>query len=863
MQFYESHIPPENGMVAIRITKINEYGVEASLLEYSNAPPAIIYNKELSRKRVRSIKDIVHIGQETAADVIAVTSDSIELSIKQCKQDDIDTILNEYKKHKAIHGILKSIVFDWPNPVDGLNMLYETIIWPIERMNLDVYNTFLDLYKSTEWIIDTPYINQIHQLVVSRFPSPTITKSRNITIRCSNSLYTDNIITNKLHTTLEKFKCDIHIISPPIYRIQVTADSDETANKQLNDIEEFLNTEVDYSYSYIITNVIESPIVLDLADISTRQAIMNIGTLGNVSEGKSTFVRALSKVATQRHKKEKIHNITINLGYAGFKIWRNIETGDLVSSSSSTKNVEGHELLGHYSFVDCPGHEAYLATMLSGAAVMDAAVLLIASNSSNIPQIQTQEHLIAAEIMGLSHIFVLHNKLDVVDPATAASSFEKIQTFIKGTSAEYNPIIPISAQREWGLEYALHHIAYNIPQSNRIFEGGVRMQLVRSFDVNRPFKWSPDSKITGGVIGGTLQRGVIFPNDLLEIRPGLFIDGQAIPIITRVTSLNCDAEQLPMAIAGGLIGVGTTMDPSYTVANALVGHVAGTPGTLPDITVKIKGKFRAFNRSQYDTSEDTIGLSYRFKKHKEGDEIRLCVGSMTVRGKISKVGDKGQRIIKLERPICVDIGQICSILRSNGSRELLDGIIIIESVKPFKNICKWDTTIDNSISEFREVVMKRRYTVISNNLITNSVPLPTYNCMLDAVIDTVTEVNTIKLPSPSIQRLPKKTAWLNMAETIAAIEKYSFKHDDSICLATHFQSYLMSELSTTLTVKKDGQYVLAGRFTENNCCIFLKKYIQQYHKCKQCNSYNTCLIRQNRILMLICGDCTSSYTVDI
>ena len=128
-----------------------------------------------------------------------------------------------------------------------------------------------------------------------------------------------------------------------------------------------------------------SSFVLDLAAIKARQATLNMGTLGNVSEGKSTFVRSISGVTTQKHQKEKQTNITIHLGYAGFKIWRHTETGDLVStgSASAAPSTE-HELVAHYSFVDCPGHEAYLATMLSGAAIMDAAALLIAFSNPHV-----------------------------------------------------------------------------------------------------------------------------------------------------------------------------------------------------------------------------------------------------------------------------------------------------------------------------------------------------------------------------------------------------------------------------------------------------------------------------------------------
>ncbi len=867
MQFYESSIPSENTDVAIRITDIHEYGVEAILLEYADAPKGIIYNKDLSRKRVRTVRDVVRIGQETVATVMHSTYDSITLSLRNMNKEGIDAVYNEYCRHKAVHGILKSIAISHSDET-MLKMFYETLLWPIARLDLDIYDEFLSLHDSTRKLcIDTPYLEEIRKLVQARLPAPLVTKHRDVDITYSNSLSAPSCITDCLHTVMSTYGCEVNVIAPPIYRIQVTAGTEKEASSKLDTIQaaiaEYLTTQTQYNTPAVsVAPTLDNEITLDLADIAHNQATMNLGTLGNVSEGKSTFVRAISKIATQRHKKEKLFNITINLGYAGFKIWRNVETGDLVSSSSSTKVVDQHELLGHYSFVDCPGHEAYLATMLSGATIMDAAALIIASNSPSIPQIQTQEHLIAAETMGLENIFVIQNKLDVVDTPIIGESLSKIREFTKGTSAEKGPIIPMSAQREWGIEYALHHIAYTIPTPNRQFEGPVRIQLVRSFDINRPIQWSSDSAIQGGVIGGTIVRGVVYPEDILEIRPGLFINGQAIPILTRVSSLNCDAESLKFAIAGGLIGIGTSMDPSFTSANALAGHVAGTPGTLPEITVKIKGKFRAFDRSQ--SAEKGSDLAYKFKKHKKGDAIRFCVGNMTVSGHISKVGENGMRTIKVERPVCVEPGQICSILRSNGSRELLDGILIAESVTPYRNVASFSEYEQHIMKTSLDCVLSRKYRVLDNTRTHNALPLPSYECMLDAIETHFADTNkhsSMKLPPPAVQRLPKKTAWLNITEVLDSIKSHTPDHANSVGLDGHFQEYLTNELCTTLTVKKEGQYVLAGRFTDANFCTILRKYIQKYHKCAQCGSCYTCLIRIDRVITLLCGGCTSNSSI--
>ena len=151
-------------------------------------------------------------------------------------------------------------------------------------------------------------------------------------------------------------------------------------------------------------------------EVISRQATINIGTIGHVAHGKSTVVKALSGVHTVRFKNELERNITIKLGYANAKIYKSedprCQRPVCYTSASSTKEdvfkMNGFEfgLVRHVSFVDCPGHDILMATMLNGAAVMDAALLLIAGNES-CPQPQTSEHLAAIEIMKLKHILIL------------------------------------------------------------------------------------------------------------------------------------------------------------------------------------------------------------------------------------------------------------------------------------------------------------------------------------------------------------------------------------------------------------------------------------------------------------------------
>ena len=162
--------------------------------------------------------------------------------------------------------------------------------------------------------------------------------------------------------------------------------------------------------------------------------------------------------------------------------------------------------LRHVSFVDCPGHDILMATMLNGAAVMDAALLLVAANET-CPQPQTSEHLAAIEIMKLKHILVLQNKVDLIREQQADEHHQQILQFVKGTVADGAPIIPISAQLRYNIDALVEYIVTKIPVPVRDFTTAPKLIVIRSFDVNKP--GSEVHELKGGVAGGSLLKGVL------------------------------------------------------------------------------------------------------------------------------------------------------------------------------------------------------------------------------------------------------------------------------------------------------------------------------------------------------------------
>lgn len=204
-----------------------------------------------------------------------------------------------------------------------------------------------------------------------------------------------------------------------------------------------------------------------------------------------TVVKALSTVQTVRFKNELERNITIKLGYANAKIYKcdnpECPRPTCYRSYGSEKEVDPpcerdgcagkYRLERHVSFVDCPGHDILMSTMLSGAAVMDAALLLIAGNET-CPQPQTSEHLAAIEIMKLQHIVILQNKVDLMREDNALQHYQSILKFIRGTVADNSPIIPISAQLKYNIDAVCEGLISRIPVPVRNFEASPYMMVI-------------------------------------------------------------------------------------------------------------------------------------------------------------------------------------------------------------------------------------------------------------------------------------------------------------------------------------------------------------------------------------------------
>ena len=156
--------------------------------------------------------------------------------------------------------------------------------------------------------------------------------------------------------------------------------------------------------------------------------------------------------------------------------------------------------------------------------------------------------------------------------------------FFVGTALAGAPIIPVVAQQGVNIDAVVEALDAALPCHGSLQEADLaplRMSVVRSFKVSRA--GCPPSSLCGGVLGGSITAGVARCGDLLEIRPGLIDSSGTVvrPLFASVSSLQSETSPLQLAGPGGLIGLGTGLDPALCMTDRLVGHVAGTPGTLP------------------------------------------------------------------------------------------------------------------------------------------------------------------------------------------------------------------------------------------------------------------------------------------
>lgn len=389
-----------------------------------------------------------------------------------------------------------------------------------------------------------------------------------------------------------------------------------------------------------------------------KQSEMNIGMIGHVDHGKSTLVEAFSGIFPDFHSEEIRRGISIRLGYADceFRKCPSCEAPEAYTTDKKCKKCGSKtELLRRVSFVDAPGHEVLMATMLSGASIMDAVLLVVAANES-CPMPQTREHFAAMKVSGMDDILICQNKIELVSKNNAVKNFHDIKTFLSSYSddiADKTPIIPISAIHKSNLDVLIQTIEETFPTPEKDPSLDARMLIARSFDINKPGFTPKD--LQGGVIGGALIQGVINVGDEIEIRPGINFRGNYEPLVSEISSLRSGFGKIKTANPGGLIGVGTYLDSALTKNDTLVGHIAGKPGTLPIVWDSLTFEPVLMKRVVgTDSLKQTKGVNV-------GENLMLNIGTAKTIGEVTGKATKKKYTVKLRIPVAADVGDRLAI----------------------------------------------------------------------------------------------------------------------------------------------------------------------------------------------------------
>ena len=402
------------------------------------------------------------------------------------------------------------------------------------------------------------------------------------------------------------------------------------------------------------------------------QPELNLALVGHVDHGKTTLTERLSGKWTDTHSEELKRGITIRLGYADFSIYL---CGNCHYHTTKQKCPKcGSETIFQrkISLVDAPGHESLMATMLSGAAIVDGALLLVAANEK-CPQPQTKEHLMALHISGIKHIIVVQNKIDLVSYEEALANYQEIKEFLSYTEYKDAPIIPISARANVNIDVLLKAIQDHILTPKRDVEKAPLMLVARSFDINKPGA-KPD-KLVGGVLGGTVKQGKFKIGDEIEISPGYMVEEKnkkvAKLLKSTIVQIYSGGQPVEEILPGGSMAIQTMLDPSVVKSDSLTGSIVGLPGKIPLVHYQVNLETFLLERV-VGTKEET-----EVKPLAKGEILMLNCNSAATVGVVVDPSKKNT-LCALKKPICANPGDRITISRRVGDRFRLIGYGILK-----------------------------------------------------------------------------------------------------------------------------------------------------------------------------------------
>lgn len=267
-----------------------------------------------------------------------------------------------------------------------------------------------------------------------------------------------------------------------------------------------------------------------------------LGTAGHIDHGKTTLIKSVTGIDTDRLKEEKLRGITIELGFASL---------DLPSGQ-------------HLGIVDVPGHEKFVKNMVAGATGIDIVAMVIAADEGIMPQ--TREHMEICTLLGIKHGLVVVTKIDLVDEEWLELVLEDIRSFVRGTFLENAPIVPVSSTTRRGIpEFVktLDQLSAGIP--SRSSAGLFRLPVDRVFTMK-----GFGTVITGTLISGKIGVGdtiMIYPSGITSKVRGIQVHNQSVneALAGMRTAINFQGLEKASINRGEVLAIPGTLKPSYMV----------------------------------------------------------------------------------------------------------------------------------------------------------------------------------------------------------------------------------------------------------------------------------------------------------
>ena len=402
------------------------------------------------------------------------------------------------------------------------------------------------------------------------------------------------------------------------------------------------------------------------------QPELNIALVGHVDHGKTTLTERLSGKWTDTHSEELKKGITIRLGYADFTVYHCANCDFYTTKETCIKCNAPAQVQRKMSLVDAPGHESLMATMLSGAAIVDAALLLVAANEK-CPQPQTKEHLMALQISGIKHVIIVQNKIDLVTPEEARGNYQQIREFLASTDYKDTPIIPISARANVNIDILIKAFQEFFITPERDTKKERLMLVARSFDINRP--GIKPTQLTGGVLGGTVKQGIFRVGDEIEISPGYMVEEKNKKVwkvlTTKIIGIYSGGQPVEEILPGGSMAIATTLDPTVVKSDSLTGALVGMPGKLPPLHYQISLDTYLLERVVGAKEETEV------KPLAKNEILMLNVNSAATVGVVLDPSKRNTLVI-LKKPICANPGDRITLSRRVGDRFRLIGYGILK-----------------------------------------------------------------------------------------------------------------------------------------------------------------------------------------